>query len=356
MALRTSGNYSFQSITSELVIRDAYERIGILGDLLTAQQLDSASRSMNFLLTEWSNRNLNFWVLNDLFISLVPGVNTYTLPIQVIKVLQAELRISTRQLNGTAFSSEQLVDDATAEDAFNNLSIPCIQDSIDGFISYDYGANNSQVINFVGIQPEGFVNYDIFIEASNDNITWIRLLGIYVAANPIEETIFTSGVNQWFDLNNILPFRYYRVRVENGTLSIQKIYFSNNVTDFAMSEISRYEYLTYPQKSQLGRPSVFYVDYQIVPVLHVWQNPTAQYNAMFVSVQEMIQTVNDYTSTMQIPSSFYQPLVAGLAWKLAEKYAPERIEAMKGQYEQSMSMAVIKDSAELPLTLGVYAR
>ncbi len=54
----SSGSYNFQSITAELIIREAYERIGILGDFTTAQQLDSATRSLNFLLSDWSNRNV----------------------------------------------------------------------------------------------------------------------------------------------------------------------------------------------------------------------------------------------------------------------------------------------------------
>ena len=73
----SSGSYNFQSITAELIIREAYERIGILGDFTTAQQLDSATRSLNFLLSDWSNRNVNLWTLDTFFIGLKPGVNSY---------------------------------------------------------------------------------------------------------------------------------------------------------------------------------------------------------------------------------------------------------------------------------------
>jgi hypothetical protein len=39
---------------------------------------------------------------------------------------------------------------------------------------------------------------------------------------------------------------------------------------------------------------------------------------------------------------------------LAIKYAPDKVQIMSDKYEQSMQLAVVKDSVEVPLTLGVY--
>ena len=75
---------------------------------------------------------------------------------------------------------------------------------------------------------------------------------------------------------------------------------------------------------------------------------------MFYSAQQMIQTVNSYTESINIQSSFYQPLVYGLAEMLAIKYAPDKVQMISDKYEQSMQLAVVKDSVEVPLTLGVY--
>ena len=46
----TSGTYDFQSIEVELIIREAFERIGISGEFIEPIKLDSAKRSINFLL------------------------------------------------------------------------------------------------------------------------------------------------------------------------------------------------------------------------------------------------------------------------------------------------------------------
>lgn len=346
----TSGSYSFQSISAELLIREAYERIGILGDLLVAQQLDSAVRSINFLLTDWSNRNVNLWTLEEFFIFLRPGVKTYPLPIQVTNVIQAELRTSIRQnFGGTAFSS----DGGVAAFAFDgNPLTACIQTAPNGIIEYSYGVEGSglnQVIIFLGIQSNVDATYNITLEGSFDNVNWVTL-------RDLDSLSFVKGINQWFDLDNIIPYISYRIKENGGaTLNIQEIYFNNTITDTTMTEVSRYEYLTYPKKNMLGRPTIYYVNYRINPFITIWQNPALTYNCMFYSAQQMVQELTSYTQAIDIPSSFYEPLVYGLAKILAEKYAPDKTEMMRNEYEQTMQLAVVKDTVEVPLTISVYS-
>lgn len=346
----TSGLYSFQSISAELFIREAYERIGILGDLLVAQQLDSATRSINFLLSDWSNRNVNLWTLRQDFIFLQAGIKSYKLPIQTQKVIQSELRTSVRQnFGGTAFSS----DGGVAANAFDgNPLTACIQTAPNGIIEYSYGVEGSglnQGITFLGIQSNVDVTYNIILEGSLDNVNWVNL-------RNLGSLSFVTGINQWFNLNNIVPFLSYRIRETGGAiLNIQEIYFNNTITDTTMTEVSRYEYLTYPKKNMLGRPTIYFVNYDIIPTIYIWQNPLPLYNCMFYSAQQTVQTLTNYTQAIDIPSSFYQPLVYGLAKILAEKYAPEKVQMMQSEYEQSMQNAVIKNTVEVPLTISVYS-
>ena len=44
-------------------------------------------------------------------------------------------------------------------------------------------------------------------------------------------------------------------------------------TDYEIDRISRGEYLTFPNKTAQGRPSQFYFDRQIQPVITLWQPP-----------------------------------------------------------------------------------
>jgi hypothetical protein len=344
--LSTSGVYNFQSISAELIIREAYERIGILGDFTTAQQLDSATRSLNFLLSDWSNRNINLWTLETFFIGLHPGVNSYKLPIENQNIIQAELRTSNRQLLGTAQSNKG----GNADNAFDgNPLTSCEQNDADGTISYDYPGNNKRIINFVGIQSNKDAKYNIVIEGITGGDTF--------TLKDLGATTFYKGKTQWFEVLNIVPYEKYSIREIGGkTLDIQEIYFNNGIVDNSMTEVSRYDYLTYPKKNMLGRPTVYYVNYQIEPVITIWQTPSPVYNCMFYSAQKVIQTVESYTDSIDIQGSFYQPLIYGLAELLAIKYAPDKVQMMGDKYEQSMQLAVVKNSVEVPLTLGVYGK
>ena len=166
---------------------------------------------------------------------------------------------------------------------------------------------------------------------------------------------FYKGENQWFDLSNILPYESYRIRETGGViLDIQEIYFNTRIVDTVMTEVSRYEYLSYANKFSVGRPTVYYIDYQQTLNMNIWQRPNPTYNLIYYSGQSLIQTLESYTESVDIPSIFYMPLVYGLAETLANQYAPEKADALKGRYMEYMDRAVINNTAEVPLSLGVY--
>jgi hypothetical protein len=73
------------------------------------------------------------------------------------------------------------------------------------------------------------------------------------------------------------------------------------------------------------------------------------------SGQSLIQTLESYTESIDIPAVFYMPLVYGLAETLANQYAPEKADSLKMRYNEYMDRAVINNNAEVPLTLGVYS-
>lgn len=332
----TSGTFNFQSIQVELIIREAFERIGIVGEFVEPQKLDSARRSIDLLLLEWMNKSINLWTLTNAYLPLITGKGQYTLPVTVNNIVQANLRTSSRQLNGVAASSNGGI----AANAFdNNPLTACTQNAADGNISYDYGVGITQQINFIGIQSNSTTFYSIVIETSIDNVNWTTLL-------TLTPQTFTTGVNVWFDVPVPVNARAYRISETGGaTLNIQEIYFNNNIFDFAISNVSRYEYLTYPNKALQARPSVYYLDRQLAPILNLWPAPSSQYNCLFYSYKQAIQDVGVfYTNAVQIPARFYPALVWGLSWYLALKYKPDMAEMLRAGYEQSFNEATIDDS------------
>jgi hypothetical protein len=73
--MTTSGTTSWNPDILECV-EEAYERAGL--ELRSGYDLKTARRSLNFILTEWSNKGLNLWSVASGTITLVPGQKTYT--------------------------------------------------------------------------------------------------------------------------------------------------------------------------------------------------------------------------------------------------------------------------------------
>lgn len=357
--LNTSGTFNFQSITAEIIIRDAYERIGIVGDLLVQQQLDAASRSLNFLLTEWSNKNVNLWTLQTSFLALTHGTAIYQLPNSMVDVIQVNLRTSVRQNFSTEANPATKSEGGGGNPALAFSSDPFIPGSqvttnADGWIMYNYGVSgvapninpNAQTLTFLGIQTNDTATYpQIIFQGSTDGINFTS---IYTIPNYS----FTAGSIAWFEIFNLLAFKYYRIIGANTTiLNIQKLYFNNLIQDTVMSEVSRYEYLTYPIKHLASRPTVYYVDGQMIQNMYIWPTPSLYYNCISYSWQSMIQDVGRITNAINVPAIFYEALVAGLACKLAIKYKPEMFPMLKELYEESFNYASVKNSEDTPIRL-----
>ena len=122
-------------------------------------------------------------------------------------------------------------------------------------------------------------------------------------------------------------------------------------TDYEMDRISRSDYLDYPNKTNQGRPSQFYFDRQVAPVINLWQTPENSTDQLVYYYVQRIEDVDTLTNTTGVPFRFYPCMVAGLAYYLAIKRAPERVQMMKSIYEEEFQRASNEDEAKVPLTL-----
>jgi hypothetical protein len=344
MPLVTSNTYNFQTLENDELIIECFERIGISGEQLVPVKLNSARRSLNLLLLDWISKSTNLWTLNTGYLALNAGQSKYAMESTITDILQVNLRTLTRQLNGTADTSNGGV----AANAFDgNPLTACTQNAIDGNISYDYGVDVSQQINFVGIQSNETLNYTIIVESSVDNANWLPLLVI-----PQQE--YVIGVTKWFDVIVPVNVQAYRIRETGGlTLNIQEIYFTNNILDLKLSPVSRDTYLSFSQKFIQGKPSCYYFDKQITPILNIWYPPLAMYQVLQYSYINVMQDAGGFYNIADVPSRMYPALTWGLTWMLAIKYNPQVAADMKNEYEQAFSVATANDSENVDLTIGV---
>ncbi len=345
--MTTSGTYGFQNVPVELLIREAFERIGIAGEMMEYQKLDAAMRSLNFMLAEWTTRGVNLWTLETAFLPLIAGQSQFTLTSKVKNITQASIRTSYRKLGGIPASNKG----GNAANAFDgNGQTACTQNQENGTISYDYGAGQVQRVTYVGIQTNVPASYTLTLKGTDGNGTTFTLLTLPRQAYDINAQ--GQGLTQWFEVPNPALYQVYSITETGGaTLNIQEIYFNHMVQDTILSEVSRSEYLSIPLKSQTGRPTCYYLDRQIIPRLYLWPAPSSLYTCLVFSYEKMFQDVGNITHTLELPSRFYEPLIWGLGYRMACKYAPNKIE-MARQYEQdAFRIATVDDTERTPISI-----
>jgi len=127
-------------------------------------------------------------------------------------------------------------------------------------------------------------------------------------------------------------------------------------TDYEVERISRGDYLDFPNKTDQGRPSQFYLDRQIQPVITLWQTPENSTDQLVYYYVRRMQDVDTLQNTADLPFRFLPCMVAGLAYYLAMKKAPDRITLLKAVYEEEFLRAANEDEDRVALKLQPSAR
>jgi hypothetical protein len=122
-------------------------------------------------------------------------------------------------------------------------------------------------------------------------------------------------------------------------------------TDYEVERISRGEYATLPNKTTQGRPSQFYFDRQIDPVINLWAVPENSTDQLIYYYVRRIEDADALVNTTDMPFRFYPCMVAGLAYYLSMKRAPDRVQLLKSVYEEEFQRAADEDEGRTPLKL-----
>ena len=112
--MATSGTVAFQPNVEE-IITEAFERCGLDPQIQTGDRAVSARRSLNLLFSEWANRGINYWAVEQQTLTLVNGTTSYALPVGTIDIIDAVVRDSA----GTD-TSDQIINRVSIAD-YNQL-------------------------------------------------------------------------------------------------------------------------------------------------------------------------------------------------------------------------------------------
>ena len=139
--------------------------------------------------------------------------------------------------------------------------------------------------------------------------------------------------------------------LSNSVVDLLEVTLRRSSTDYELGRLSRGEYSTIPNKTTQGRPSQYYFDRQIAPIINVWATPENSTDQLIYYYVQRIEDADTLVNTSDLPFRFYPCMVAGLAYYMAMKRAPERLQLLKAVYEEEFQRAGDEDEGRTPLKL-----
>lgn len=178
------------------------------------------------------------------------------------------------------------------------------------------------------------------------------------------------GVNLWTIEQGEIPMNVGQISYELPIDTVDLLEHvirtgtGQNQADLTITRISVSTYATIPNKNAQGRPIQVWVDRQSGatypaggrpvgtntstgvdhPQIYVWPAPEqSDYYTFVYWRMRRIQNAGDGTNTQDIPFRFLNCMVAGLAYYLSMKIAPDRMAALKAQYDEQWKFAAEED-------------
>ena len=153
------------------------------------------------------------------------------------------------------------------------------------------------------------------------------------------------GLNQWTIVQRTQALTADDSEYSLGTdvIDILSVVVRRSSTDYSMTRISRDDYLSIATKTTTGRPSQYFLDRQITPNLKIWPAPDNSTDVIYYNALTRMDDADTLINTMDIPFRFYPCLASGLAYYIAIKKAPDRIQLLKAVYEEEFDRAMQED-------------
>ena len=156
----------------------------------------------------------------------------------------------------------------------------------------------------------------------------------------------TKGTNQYTLNSNVIDILDCSLRRDTDGTNL----------DLQMTKISRSEFLNIPTKATEARPTQFFLDKQVTPVLNIWPTPENSTDVLVFNKLVRMDDADTATNTMDMPFRFYPCFAAGLAYYIAIKKAPDRVVMLKQMYEDEFERAMSQDEDSASFRISPYLR
>jgi hypothetical protein len=164
------------------------------------------------------------------------------------------------------------------------------------------------------------------------------------------------GLNSWTIVQRSQALTASDGEYNLGTdvIDILSVVIRRDSTDYSLERLSRTGYLTIPTKTTEGRPSQFFLDRQLTPNLKLWPIPENSTDVIYYDALTRMDDADTFTNTMEVPFRLYPCLAAGLAYYIAMKRAPQRIQILKAVYDEELQRAFEEDRDRASFTIEPY--
>ena len=161
------------------------------------------------------------------------------------------------------------------------------------------------------------------------------------------------GLNQWTisQSTQALTKGTGNYTLDSGVIDVLSVVVRRDGTDFSLDRISRDTYLAIPTKTTEARPSQFFLDRQIQPVLKLWPVPENSTDTVIFDALTRMDDADTYVNTVDMPFRFFPCLAAGLAYYISIKRAPNKTQLLKAVYEEEFQRAADEDEDRVALKL-----
>ena len=166
-------------------------------------------------------------------------------------------------------------------------------------------------------------------EVANNNITLVADQATYTMFRSTSDG--TSSATAVYGVDDILEASY-----------------RNSNVDTPLTKVNRSQYQALSNKTSTGTPSQYFVQRFIDKVtITLFLTPGSSEAGNFLNYYyvKRIQDVGDYTNAADVPYRFVPCMTAGLAYYLAIKNSPDRVQMLKMLYEDELQRALQEDGS-----------
>ena len=166
-------------------------------------------------------------------------------------------------------------------------------------------------------------------EVANNNITLVSGQSVYTMFRSTSDG--TSDATAVYGVDDILEASY-----------------RNSNVDTPLTKINRSTYQALSNKTSTGQPTQYFVQRLIDRVtITLYLTPGSSEAGKFLNYYyvKRIQDAGAYTNEADVPYRFVPCMTAGLAYYLAIKFAPDRVQMLKMLYEDELNRALQEDGS-----------